>query len=961
MDSAEPTSRSRSRPSRWANRATGRHALDAEPGRRFAGLFAWVLGRHTIAIVDRVHALMAGVHAGYALLLVALLLVAQPPSPQTLIGAACLLAASGSVLLGARAGRRRLPQDAREAALLLAAGALLDAPSGVEFVLLLSAGNAALYHRLLGRVITLALFGLALMGPSLVTGAAPDLAMGWSLPRFVVVVVVFGFVADVARFAERRLVEEQLLGSARTTLTAGLDVDGMGGVLATVAHDLVARLGPRGGDRAVCVTLLLDGGRLRVSGSSDGGATVPTGLVVDRPPSGPLADASDSRSGGAPASDQGSTGAHALDHLLGPGWWATALPLAAGGASLGALLIAAPTGIDPSRPSALDVLLTEAALALDARRQEAERARREQLLHTVLAESSDLVLVLDHDLVVRYASPAVAQLGWAAEHLEGQDLTWLLHPDDRLQASTSLREVVDSPGSRRTFEARVRDARGHWHVLETVATDHRGDPELRGILLNSRAITERKALEDQLALQAHTDSLTGLLNRTSFEDRVGATLEAWRAWHPPPAVLYIDLDNLKQVNDAYGHWAGDELLSAVAQRLRASTRGGDAVSRLGGDEFAVLLTQANRATVERVADRVLSGIRNGPIGPGHPRPEASMGVAIARPGWTVTQLLQAADAAMYEVKRAGKGTWRHYDDALPSPQDQSALLTDLGLAIEHDDITVHYQPLVSLPGRDWVAVEALARWTHSERGAVPPAEFVHLAERAGLISDLGRRVLSRGLADLARWRTAGVTAGLQVNVSGTQLLAPNLVEEVALALERAGVPPSALTLEITETTLIQNVDRTREALDSLRALGVRLSIDDFGAGYAGLGYLRDLPVDELKIDRSYIASLGHSHEGTSLVRTVVDLAHVLGLEIVAEGVEHEPQARTLIEMGCTRAQGFLFGGPTAEGPPPERGGEEHSAADAGAQEEEARARQEEGGARQEEGGARQETGRTRTP
>ena len=884
---------------------------------RLARALAALTGRRSLGVVDGLHGLVALIHGAYTLVLVATLLVVEDPSPAVAAGTGALLLVAASVLAGLRDGRRRAVQDVGEAAILVLAAVLLDAPGTVEFVVLLAAGNAALSRGLGGRVAVLAVYGAALTASWTLAAGALEPALAWRLPRLVVVGALLGFIADVARYAEHRLVEEHLVSGARATLSADLDASGVAGALATAADDVVARLAGYPPERVTAATLLADGGRLRVEAATGPPLDALTGCALGPVETIPALTASTvphaaAEANGGPdgeAAADGRTGCATLDAVLSGDAWATAWPLAVGGETLGGLVVVAPGPVDSGFGGALETLRVEAALALDARRQEAERLRRERLLRTVLAESNDMVVVLDAALCARYVSPAVAQLGWTPEQLEGGDLTWLVHPDDRSEVDRALRDLADGHDRRRTLEARVRDAGGRWHVVETVATDHRDDPDLGGILLNSRAITERKALEDQLALQARTDPLTGVLNRTQFEDQVAAALAAWRPWRPPPAVLYLDLDNLKQANDGYGHWAGDELLTAAADRLRATTRGADTVARLGGDEFAVLLAQADSATVERVAERILAGLREGPAIAGLPMPEASIGVATARPGWTATQLLQAADAAMYEVKRTGKGTWRRYDDDLPSPQDQSELLADLGVAIERGDIAVHYQPLVALPGRRRVAVEALARWTHPERGPVPPAEFVPLAERSGLIVPLGRAVLARSLADLARWRGANGDISVQVNLSGAQLRAPELVDDVANALADHDVPESALTLEITETTLIDDVPRTRKALEAVRELGVRLSVDDFGAGYAGLGYLRDLPVDELKIDRSYVANLGRSDQGASLVRTVVDLAHVLGLETVAEGVEHEDQAASLARMGCTRAQGFLFGRP----------------------------------------------------
>lgn len=439
----------------------------------------------------------------------------------------------------------------------------------------------------------------------------------------------------------------------------------------------------------------------------------------------------------------------------------------------------------------------------------------------------------------------------------------------------------------------------------------------------------RRHLQEQLAsereLLAHHavhDSLTGLPNRTLLMDRLERLLpSAGRAprsadrRRPNFAVLFIDVDRFKAVNDVAGHHVGDELLVAVAGRLGAVIRDGDTLARLGGDEFVVLcpdLTEpASEATA--VAERI-TAVMARPFCLAGAREEfflsASVGVGVAAPGDTAESILSRADAAMYSAKRRGGSSHDVFDDSIDSTlRRRPQLINDLHSAADNGQLSLHYQPVMHL-GTDRVcSMEALARWEHPQFGAVAPDEFIPLAEESGLIVEIGRWVISRAFADCAGWQADKPGVAVAVNVSGRQFADAGLADHVAATLAATGLSPSEVILEITESVVIGNEASTAAALEALRKIGVRLAIDDFGTGYSSLAYLRQLPVQSVKVDRSFIAGIDAAEADIAFVAAMVDLAHSLGLEVVAEGVETAAELEVVRRTGCDDAQGYLLGRP----------------------------------------------------
>lgn len=423
-----------------------------------------------------------------------------------------------------------------------------------------------------------------------------------------------------------------------------------------------------------------------------------------------------------------------------------------------------------------------------------------------------------------------------------------------------------------------------------------------------------EAVGDALHKALH-DPLTGLSNRARFLDRLDHALTIRHRPGMEVAVLYVDIDDFKLVNDRFGHAAGDRLLVEVAERLAASVRRGDTVARLGGDEFAILLEQTSgQADAQQSAGRVLDAFsRPFTAAQADLVVSASIGTAFANPGDSPDEVLRNADVAMYRAKGAGKGCAVLFESGMyESLLDKIELEADLRRAVDSEDIEVHFQPIVDLESERVVGVEALARWHHPTRGLVPPAIFIPLAEESGVIIKLGRQVLSRACSCIGGWQQRhpdDPPLYVSVNVSARQLQRSGLVEEVAQALAGGGLDPGSLVLEITESVLMQDTEGSLARLTELKDLGVRLALDDFGTGYSSLSYLRRFPVDLLKIDQSFVSALCARDEVRLIIEAIITLADALGLESVAEGVEQLDELAALRNVGCRLGQGFHFAKP----------------------------------------------------
>jgi diguanylate cyclase (GGDEF)-like protein/PAS domain S-box-containing protein len=546
----------------------------------------------------------------------------------------------------------------------------------------------------------------------------------------------------------------------------------------------------------------------------------------------------------------------------------------------------------------------------------AELATRdsEDRFRSLVQHSTDTTLVIGADRHISYASPAtLALLGLPPDDVVGRDATDFIHPDDTerivLQLSTLVRANTVAEG----VEARLGNVDGTWRTVEAVLTDLRNRPSVDGFVANLRDITERKEAEELLAHRAVHDPLTGLANRTLILDRAEQMLVRCRRTQEPVAALFIDLDNFKEVNDTLGHEAGDKLLRAIAARFSATVRASDTVGRLGGDEFVVLAEGMSLAAgPELLAERFRDVLRepflldglNGTLSI-----TASIGIAEGDRD-AGEDLLRDADIALYRAKAMGKDC-----AALFAPEMQSAVIDRLGLkmdlqtALARGEFHLLYQPLFDLDTMHVYGVEALLRWHHPDRGVVGPNEFIPMLEETGLIADVGSWVLGAACAQAAAWHAVGHALTMSVNVSMRQLDTPALIDHVREALAVSGLAPDALLLEITETALVRDTDAAIARLTALKRLGISIAIDDFGTGYSSLGYLRQFPVDALKIDRSFISGMADSPESKVLIHTMVALAHALGLGTVAEGIEESSQLETLRDQGCQRGQGYLVSRP----------------------------------------------------
>ncbi|HEX8714103.1 MAG TPA: EAL domain-containing protein [Solirubrobacteraceae bacterium] len=535
---------------------------------------------------------------------------------------------------------------------------------------------------------------------------------------------------------------------------------------------------------------------------------------------------------------------------------------------------------------------------------------------------------------------AVARLG---EHaLEGADVTALMHdaleeavrilgvemggvlelPGDRsrpvLRASLGLeqpsaRELPDDAAAQLVGQIEGRD--GHWGELWLGTTAQRtfgaADVDFVQALANilADAIQQRRA-EDDIRYQALHDPLTGLPNRVLFMDRLGHALSRPGA---EVAVVLLDIDNFKLVNDSLGHSAGDELLMEIAPRLQGALRPSDTIARLGGDEFVVLLEQVPHArAATRVAERIVAAFEQPfQLTAGEHFAKASLGIAIATESDSApASLVRDADAAMYQAKGGGRGAFELFDRAMRiRTVERLSLENDLRRALERGELRLDYQPIVSLSDGSISSVETLLRWEHPERGLVGPDEFVGVAEECGLIEPIGRWVLETACAQAARWhaqRPDTRPLGISVNLSVRQLTQRDLEATVARALQRSAIEPSSLCLEITESILLEEPDSVSDTITRVSRLGVRFVLDDFGTGYSSLAYLTRLPIDGLKVDRSFVDALARDARSTAITTAIVRMAHALSLEVTAEGVETEQQVRALQALRCELAQGFYF-------------------------------------------------------
>jgi diguanylate cyclase (GGDEF)-like protein/PAS domain S-box-containing protein len=502
----------------------------------------------------------------------------------------------------------------------------------------------------------------------------------------------------------------------------------------------------------------------------------------------------------------------------------------------------------------------------------------------------------------------------------GREVETFTHPDDRDAGKEGIGKLLAGEVDQIAYEKRYVHVDGHvvWVSVNGSAVRNAAG-EVQFLIGQIEDITERRQLSDELALHAVTDPLTGLPNRTLFMERLASSLELAESSGRHVALMFLDLDRFKLVNDGIGHDAGDRLLRRVGQRLHGALRNGDVLARFGGDEFTVLCEVAGPEDVEAVVARVRASMATPVIEPDFEQfVTLSIGVALSRSGdLAPSVLLRCADIAMYQAKQLGPGRYVIYEEHDEGDAGRSLRMSnELHRAVRENQLVLHYQPYVDLRDMTLVGTEALVRWRHPERGLLPPGEFIELAEECGLMVDLGAWVLREACRQGARWLAARAAAGvggdpptMSVNISPQQLSEPGFPSVVAAVLLDTGFPADHLWLEITEGALLRDPPAAIAILRSLRELGVHLAIDDFGTGYSSLSYLRRLPVEALKIDRSFVEHLDEDPDDQAIVEAVVALAHALDLGIIAEGIERPGQAIALANLGSFVAQGFLYAKP----------------------------------------------------
>jgi len=492
----------------------------------------------------------------------------------------------------------------------------------------------------------------------------------------------------------------------------------------------------------------------------------------------------------------------------------------------------------------------------------------------------------------------------------------LVHPGDRRLVRKKIREVARGVKGRRSAEFRIVRPDGEVRVVQAQYEATRGGDGRKGIVGTVQDVTERKALEERLAYQAFHDPLTGLPNRALFTNRLKSALTRSDRRKGSVALLFLDLDNFKVVNDSLGHELGDRLLTSVAERLRRCLRAEDTAARFGGDEFVVLLgNRTDAVEAARVAERVLEALREPFVLDGHElTASASIGIACSGPGrGRPVDLLRDADVAMYRAKERGKAYYAVFEEAMNArSRERLKLESELRRAVERDELKVCYQPKVKLETGEVTGAEALVRWEHPERGLLLPLEFIPVAEETDLILSIGRKVLAEGCRQAREWqeRHPGPPAPmLCVNLSARQFQHPGLVEEIERSLRESGIAPGSLELEITESVAMTDVEFVIATLRRLKDLGVRIAIDDFGTGYSSLNVLRRFPADNLKIDKSFVDRLGEDAEDVAIVQMIVALAHTLGMHATAEGIGTAEQLECLRELGCDLGQGNYISEP----------------------------------------------------
>jgi diguanylate cyclase (GGDEF)-like protein/PAS domain S-box-containing protein len=556
-------------------------------------------------------------------------------------------------------------------------------------------------------------------------------------------------------------------------------------------------------------------------------------------------------------------------------------------------------------------ILTDLAEAHDAVQVSQQR------FAALVERSTDIICIVDEAGRITYHSPAAERLlGFEAGTWLGTPFPTIVHADDQHGLNRAFEDLLRRPSGTATANVRIVTAKGRWRHVEIAATNRLADPAVQGVVANVRDVTERVEAASKITWQAFHDPLTRLPNRALLNDRLGQVVEHARRSPRRAALLFLDLDHFKLVNDSLGHDAGDQLLIEVARRLTSAVRGVDTVARLGGDEFVVLVEDEPDDAVLRLADRLARLVAE-PIQleQGTVNTSTSIGIAFASDAESAADLLRDADTALYRAKEKGRNRFHVFTESLRDAAVRRVAV-DRGLrsAIDDGRLVVHFQPIADLTTGEVAAMEALLRIQDELGNLELPGEYLDVAEESGLVVDIGRVVLDQACAAMVAWRDRlgdQAPRRVAVNVTARELASSEFLPFVAQTLERHHLASEHLALEFGESTVIGADRQTLRTVDRLRSLGVHLAVDDFGTGYSSLAYLKRFPISAVKLDRTFVAGLGTDPSDAEIVRAVVSLGDALTLDVVAEGIETTGQLELLQELGCSYGQGFLLGAPNA--------------------------------------------------
>lgn len=553
----------------------------------------------------------------------------------------------------------------------------------------------------------------------------------------------------------------------------------------------------------------------------------------------------------------------------------------------------------------------------------------ERLHRYIVNTSPDIIYILDQDGHFTFINERIESLlGFSKEEIIGKHYSFLVHQDDIEQAKYVFNERRIGKRAAKNIELRLKckdDSNSRYFTNRTLAIElcamgmyHQSTEQLNnytGTYGVARDVTDRKTAEETINFQAYHDLLTKLPNRALLQDRLNLAINQAKRDKETLALMFLDLDRFKNINDSLGHMIGDELLQQVSIRLKECIRAGDTLARFGGDEFTLMLPKLHngREDASKLADKIINTLKQPFVIDGHELyVSASIGIALyPQDGINMESLVKHADVAMYHVKGQGKNGYQFYSNEMNVPYIENLSLdTGIHRALDNDEFSLVYQPQINLRSGEIVGVEALLRWQHPEHGMVAPAEFIPFAEESGLIVDIGKWVVRNACAELSRWRKAGLPEiRMSINISARQLMEDNIVNTVISAIKDYHIPGKCLELEITENSIMNEMDSVIRKLIELSKHGITIAIDDFGTGYSSLSYLHKLPIHTLKIDRTFLKEDHINKNDNAIINTIVAMAKSLNLNVVAEGVESQAQMDYLREIECNEAQGFLFGKP----------------------------------------------------